>query len=468
MQDIYALDFAEAMALAKKELQADGLGVFVMTFGCQQNENDSERLYGMARALGYLPVSRPEDASLILVNTCAIREHAEQKALSLIGTLKHIKAEKAECVIGVCGCMSAVSHRVELLKAHYHFVDFTLSPTTLHLLPAALLAHKRTGKRQIALRAYEGAPVEGIPICRTHQSRGQVSIMYGCNNFCSYCIVPHVRLRERSRDEAAIVAEVRALIDGGCRDITLLGQNVNSYKGKEGDFASLLARLDALDGDFRLHFMTSHPKDASSDLLRVMQESIERGGHIVSHLHLPMQSGSDRILRKMNRHYDMARYRAIVEEARERMPDISLSTDIIVGFPTETEEDYLATEAALSEFRFDLVYSFIYSPRKGTPAAEMDGQVEEKEKHARYERLLAVQDPIAAERAKRFENRTVRVLMDEQKEDGKYSARTDEYKLVRIENATDSDLGQMKNVRITRAEAFILYGEIEKNDKKRG
>ncbi len=462
MQDLYTLDFAEAIALAQKELNVCGKGVFIMTFGCQQNENDSERLRGICEALGYVSVPRPEDASLILVNTCAIREHAEQKALSLIGTLKHIKAKKEDCLIGVCGCMSAVPHRVELLKTHYHFVDFTLSPTTLHLLPAAILACKRTGKRQIAVRAYEGAPVEGVPICRTGKSCGQVSIMYGCNNFCSYCIVPYVRLRERSRSEAAIESEVRALIDGGCRDITLLGQNVNSYKGETGDFASLITRLDALKGDFRLRFMTSHPKDASSDLLQAMQRSAERGGHIVPHLHLPMQSGSDRILSLMNRHYDMARYRAIITEARERMPDISLSTDIIVGFPSETEEDYLATEGALSEFRFDLVYSFIYSPRKGTPAASMADQVDEKTKHERYERLLALQDPIARERARRFEGKTLRVLVDEQCDGERYSGRTDENKLVRIEDASEKDLGQMRRVRITRAEAFILYGEIEK------
>ena len=462
MQDFFSLPFETALALAKDALGARAGGVFIMTFGCQQNENDSERLRGMAEAIGYVSVDRPESASLILVNTCAIREHAEQKALSLIGTLKHIKAQNEDCLIGVCGCMSAEPHRIELLKQHYHFVDFTLSPTTLHLLPSVILACKESGKRQIAERIYEGAPVEGVPICRTHESRGQVSVMYGCNNFCSYCIVPYVRLRERSRSEAAIERDVRALVKSGCLDITLLGQNVNSYKGEHGDFAALLTRLDGIEGDFRLHFMTSHPKDAGSGLLAAMQKSIDGGGHIAPHLHLPMQSGSDRILAKMNRHYDMARYRAIIEEARERMPDISLSTDIIVGFPSEREEDYLATEAALTEFRFDLVYSFIYSPRKGTPAAGMAEQVDEQEKHARYERLLALQDPIAKARAKRFENRTLSVLLDEDCEDGKYSGRTDAGKPVRIEGAGKEDLGRMRRVRISRAEAFILYGDIEK------
>ncbi|MBR6708546.1 MAG: tRNA (N6-isopentenyl adenosine(37)-C2)-methylthiotransferase MiaB [Clostridia bacterium] len=439
---------------------------FVLTFGCQQNEADSEKLMGLAESMGYRITDRPEEAELILVNTCAIREHAEQKALSIIGQYKHLKAARPGLLIGICGCMVAQAHRIDELKMRYPYVDFTLDAASLHRLPEMVLARRSGGRREFPAPAYgsdEVPPVvEGLPVRRDTPWRAWLSIMYGCNNFCSYCIVPYVRGRERSRAVADIEAEARALIADGCRDITLLGQNVNSFgrapdgSFPEGDFASLIGRLAELDGDFRLRFMTSHPKDASDALIATMAKHEK----IARHFHLPLQSGSDAVLSRMNRRYTAEHYYGIVERLRAAMPDITLTTDIIVGFPGETEEDFAATLDMLSRVQFDMIYSFIYSPRKGTPAAEYVDQVPDAVKHERFDRLIALQNEISYARNRLAEGQTLRVLCDGEKEQNGVlyrTGRTDGGKLVCF--VGEALPGEVVQVKIVRAEPFVLRGE---------
>ena len=435
---------------------------FVTTFGCQQNEADSEKLMGLAKAMGYAEAESVEEADLILVNTCAIREHAEQKALSTIGQYKHLKAKNPELMIGVCGCMVTQEHRVNDIKFRYPYVDFVFGTSSLHRLPQLLCEKIEKGKRLYCPKEAEYLVQEGIPIRRESSYRAWVSIMYGCNNFCSYCIVPYVRGRERSRASDAIYEEVKGLVDEGYRDITLLGQNVNSY-GKEldgdCDFADLLKRLASIKGDYRLHFMTSHPKDATRKLVDVMAEN----EHIAKHFHLPLQSGSDIVLKKMNRRYDVERYLDIVGYMREKIPEIAITTDIIVGFPGESEEDFESTLDVLRRVKFDMIYSFIYSRRKGTPAAEMEGQVPAEVQKNRFERLLAVQNEISLEKNLPFVDKTVRVLCDgvSKTNEAMYSGRTEEGKIVFFEGE-ECDKGNFVMIHIERAEAFALYGKKEK------
>ncbi len=431
-------------------------GVYVMTFGCQQNEADSEKLSGMAVSMGYTPVSSPEEAELILVNTCAVREHAEKKALSSIGQLKHLKNDNPRLMIGVCGCMVTQQHRCDEIKRSYPYVDFLFGTSGLHRLPELLYTKTTVGKRIFCPEEKEYLVAEGLGINRESDYRAWVSIMYGCNNFCSYCIVPYVRGRERSRLMEDIVSEVEELARNGYKDITLLGQNVNSYaKGRDYDFADLLSRLADIDGDFKLRFMTSHPKDASHKLIDTMAEKDK----VAKHFHLPLQSGSDSILRAMNRHYDKAQYLDTVKYIRERMPDIAISTDIIVGFPGETEEDFEETLNMLREVRYDMIFSFIYSVRKGTPAAEME-QIPEKIKSARFERLLALQNEISLSKNQPLVGKTVSVLCDgvSKNNEALMSGRTEGNKIVFFEGK-ETDKGKYLNIKIDRAEAFALYGE---------
>ena len=433
-------------------------GAFVLTFGCQQNEADSEKLAGLCEAMGYEIVKEPSDAELIVVNTCAIREHAEQKALSIVGQYKHLKASNPALIIAVCGCMMAQEHRRNDIKFRYPYVDFILGPSSLHRFPQLLCEKLEKGKRLYCPEESEYLVAEGLPIRRESNYRAWVSIMYGCNNFCSYCIVPYVRGRERSREMGEIVKEVEALVASGYRDITLLGQNVNSYAKDSDygyDFADLLARLDQIEGDYVLRFMTSHPKDASRKLIDVMATS----KHIAHQFHLPMQSGSDSILRAMNRHYDTEKYLGIVEYMREKMPDVTITSDIIVGFPGETEEDFEGTLAMLRRVRFDMLYSFIYSPRKGTPAAEME-QVPQAVKSARFERLLALQNEIGKEKNEMLVGKRIRVLCDgvSKNNDALYSGRTEGNKIAFFEGVP-ADTGGFVDFVAERADAFALYGK---------
>ncbi len=438
---------------------------YILTFGCQQNEADGEKMAGMAADMGYDVMGVPESADLIMVNTCAIREHAEKKALSVIGQFKHIREKNPELIIGVCGCMVTQKHRCEQIKASYPYVSFVLGTSSIHRMPQMLWRYIEKRKR---LFNPDDAPSvqEGITVRRNSTYRAWVSVMYGCNNFCSYCIVPYVRGRERSRHPDDIVREVRQLVEAGYKDITLLGQNVNSYgKGTDHncDFADLISRLDEIEGDFWLRFMTSHPKDASRKLIDVMAAS----RHVARHFHLPLQSGSDKVLKDMNRHYDRAKYLDTVEYMRSKMPDVAITSDIIVGFPTECDEDFEDTLSILDTVKFDMLYSFIYSPRKGTPAAEME-QLDDGVKGARFDRLLALQGPIAELINQESVGKTLKVLCDGQSKNNPelLSGRDEKNKIVFFpptKGMTPEDhTGRFVNVKISRAEAFALYGEIIK------
>ena len=433
--------------------------VFVLTFGCQQNVADSEKLSGMAVGMGYEPTERPEEADLILVNTCAIREHAEDKALSIIGQYKHLKDKNPALIIGVCGCMAAEEHRRAQLKKSYPYVSFVLVTSALHRLPQ-YLSETLTRQKRVFRADEETTVAENIPVVRGSDYRAWVSIMYGCNNFCSYCIVPYVRGRERSREPAAVIEEVRGLVAAGYRDITLLGQNVNSYRRGAADgyeFADLLADLDRIEGDFWLRFMTSHPKDATRRLVDVMAA----GRHIAHAFHLPLQSGSDRILSAMNRHYDRAKYLDILGYMRAKMPDIAVTSDIIVGFPGETEADFSDTLTMLQTARFDMIYSFIFSPRKGTPAETMPDPVPRAVQNDRFDRLLALQNDIAAAQNAPLVGRTVRVLSDgvSKNDPDFYAGRNEQNKIVFFKEPIPA--GSFVNVKIDRTESFALWGTVK-------
>ncbi len=433
--------------------------VFVLTLGCQQNEADSERLLGMALKMGYEKTEVPDDASLIIVNTCAIREHAEKRALSLVGQYKHIKAKNPELIIVVCGCMVVQEHRVNDIKHRYPYVDILFGPSLIHKMPEHIYNRMSGSKRIFDPDDKIYTFAEGLPVCRESSFKAWVSIMYGCNNFCSYCIVPYVRGRERSRKREDVINEVRELVEKGYKDITLLGQNVNSYgvdSGFDYDFADLLSDIDKIEGDYIIHFMTSHPKNASKKLIDVMADS----KHVARHFHLPMQSGSDSVLRAMNRRYDFEKYIGILDYIREKMPECTVSSDIIVGFPTETDKDFEDTLAALERARFDMIYSFQYSPRKGTPAAEMV-QIEQSVKQERFDRMLALQNSISLENNKKTEGKTLRVLCEGESKNNTdtYFGRTEGGKIVFFEPCPEN-IGKFVDVNIERGDTFALYGKI--------
>jgi len=445
--------------VAQRSLEkAAPLKAFVLTFGCQQNEADSEKLIGIAIKMGYEQCTAPEEADLIIVNTCAIREHAEQKALSTVGQFKHIKNRNPNLIIAVCGCMVVQKHRIEDIKHRYPYVDIVFGTASAHMLPE--LVYKRMcGSGRLFFEDEERSEIrEGLPVKREYGYKAWVSVMYGCNNFCSYCIVPYVRGRERSRCPDEILKEVSSLVNEGYKDITLLGQNVNSYGKDLGinyDFADLVADISEIKGDFKLRFMTSHPKDATFKLI----DTIENSSVSARHFHLPLQSGSDKILKIMNRHYDTKKYLETVDYMRNKIPDITLTTDIIVGFPGETEEDFESTLEILRRVKFDMIFSFIYSPRKGTPAAEMEDQVPADVKSRRFEKLLEVQKEISEENNKKLFGQTLRVLCDgiSKNDSTVYSGRTDGNKIVFFNGDTE-DTGNFVNIKIERTEAFALYG----------
>ncbi len=435
---------------------------YVLTFGCQQNEADSEKLLGMCKDMGFTPCDDANDADIILINTCAIREHAEKKALSYIGQCKHLKAKKPDLIVGVCGCMVTQEHRRDTIKFSYPYVDLVFGTSSIHRLPQLVYEKMIKDKRLYCPQEEEYMVAEGLPIYRNSSYRAWVSIMYGCNNFCTYCIVPYVRGRERSRRPEDIIAEVRDLVERGYKDITLLGQNVNSYgkdavstDGEKYDFADLLSDIDKIEGDYLLHFMTSHPKDASRKLIDVMASS----EHIAHQFHLPMQSGSNSVLKRMNRRYDTEKYLETVDYIREKIPDVTLTSDIIVGFPGESEEDFEDTLRMLKKVRFDMTYSFIYSRRVGTPAASMEDQIPADVQGERFKRLLELQNEIGLEMNKPLEGKTLRVLCDgrSKNDPSVFCGRTDGNKIV-LFDALDSDTGKFLDIRIDRADTFALYG----------
>lgn len=441
------------------------LRFFVRTFGCQQNEADSERIAGMCREMGYKPAPDEKSADLIVVNTCAVREHAELRALSITGQFKHLKEHNPDLLIVVCGCMVTQEHRMNDIKRSYPYVDILFGTGMLYRFPELLIEHVKKHKRQFMIDETEGNIAEGLPVLRESKIKAWVSVIYGCNNFCTYCVVPYVRGRERSRRREDIINEVKDLIADGCKEITLLGQNVNSYGKDSGDcdFADLVREICALDGDFILRFMTSHPKDASKKLIDTMAESPK----CARQFHLPMQSGSARVLKAMNRCYTPEKYLEVVDYMREKMPGIAISSDIIVGFPGETDEEFNDTINMLNKVKFDMVYSFIYSPRNLTPAAKMPDQIPAEIKSARMDKLLTTQNEISLQRNLELVGKTERVLLEGESRSDKsmLTGRNDGNKLVHVPKTPETEkmIGQFAQIKITRAEPFALFGEPANN-----
>ena len=429
---------------------------FVDTYGCQQNEADSERIRGMLEACGYGIVDTEEGADCIVINTCAIREHAEDRVYGNVGALTHTKNRHPRQKIFLCGCMMGRPEVAARIKGSYRHVDGIFNPHHLWRFPELLYTVLMSGKRVFATEDSAGSIAEGIPVVRSNNLKAWVSIMYGCNNFCSYCIVPYVRGRERSRRPEEIVAEVKELIAAGYKDITLLGQNVNSYGKDLGlgvDFADLMAELAELPGDFWLRFMTSHPKDATKKLF----DTIAAHDKIAKQFHLPFQSGNDRVLKAMNRHYDSAQYLSLVEYGRSIMPELVLTSDVIVGFPGETEEEFEDTIRLIERVRYDALFTFIFSPRPGTPAAKMDDPTPKAEKNRRFDRLCDVQNHISQEIHQAYVGRTMRVLVDG-KDGDLLTARTEGGRLVRMTGG-DRLIGQFVNAKITGCTTWSLTGE---------
>ena len=366
---------------------------FVHTYGCQGNVADSEHIKGMLIEMGYVLCDDVSEADFILYNTCAIREHAEDRVFGNVGALKKYKKEKPGLIIALCGCMMQQEHIAEKIKKSYPFVNLVFGTHVTHKLPELVSKVLCTGKRVFCIEESDGVIAEGLPSSRDSGENAWLPIMYGCNNFCSYCIVPHVRGRERSRQPDVILDEAKSLVKEGYKLITLLGQNVNSY-GKNCDFdvnfAELIRRIDEIEGDFKFDFMTSHPRDCSFELIDVLSQS----KHFCGHLHLPVQSGNNRILKEMNRHYTREHYLELIEYAKKKIPDVDITTDIIVGFPGETYEEFLDTLSLVKEVRYGSMFTFIYSPRKGTPAAEMPDPVSKEEKTKWFLELLKVQETI--------------------------------------------------------------------------
>ena len=434
---------------------------FVDTYGCQQNEADSERIRGFLSEMGYGFTKEEAQADVIVINTCAIREHAEQRVLGNVGALVHEKKAHPGQILCLCGCMVQEPHNVEKLRQSFRHVDLVFGPHALWRFPELLWRVLTRRVRIFDTPDEAGSIAEGLPVRREGTVKAWVSIMYGCNNFCSYCIVPYVRGRERSRRPEDILAEVRELAQAGYRDITLLGQNVNSYGKDLGlpgvDFAWLLEQVNAVPGDFLIRFMTSHPKDASERLFDTMA-ACEK---VAPHLHLPFQAGNDRVLRAMHRGYTREHYLELIRSLRARIPDIVLTSDVIVGFPGETTEEFEDTLKVLEEVEFDALFTFIYSPRKGTPAAELPDPLSKEEKAANFQRLVDLQNAISARKQAAYVGKTMRCLVDVLSEDPRHNlnARTAGGRLVHF-SGDEALLGQFVDLKITDASTWALFGEL--------
>ena len=432
---------------------------YIRTYGCQQNVADSEKIQGMLAAAGYGFTDTPDDADFILFNTCAVREHAEDRVFGNVGALKNLKRKHPSILIALCGCMMEQEHVAKRIKDSFPFVGLVFGTHCLHEFPQLLYKCLVDGSRVFVRDNDDNLVHEGIPVMRDGSFKGWLPIMYGCDNFCTYCIVPYVRGRERSREPSVVIEEARQMIEAGYKDITLLGQNVNSY-GKGLDprptFAGLIGEIDRIPGDYWLRFMTSHPKDCTRELI----DPIAQSEHISLHLHLPFQSGSDRILKAMNRRYTREKYLDIVNYAKEKIPHVSLTSDVIVGFPGETYEDFQETLSLIREVGFTSLFTFIYSPRKGTPAAGMDNPISDEEKGRWFRELLAVQEEIAASRCAETVGTVEKVLVEEKaKAEGRLVGRTSGNIIVEFDGA-DELIGTFKNVRITAAGNWILHGEL--------
>ena len=434
----------------------------VHTYGCQGNVADGERIKGILEKCGYAFTDDVSEADLVLYNTCAIREHAEDRIYGNVGALKNVKKANPDMIIALCGCMMQQEKVAERIRKSYPYVNLLFGTHVIHKLPELLYNVLRSGKRVFMNPDSDGVIAENVPVHRDGTVKGWLPIMYGCNNFCSYCIVPYVRGRERSREPEDIIREAEELIASGCKDITLLGQNVNSY-GKNLDrdinFAKLLRAINDLPGDFIIRFMTSHPKDCTQELLDTMAQCKK----VARHLHLPFQSGNNRVLKEMNRGYTAEKYLSLVEYARKVMPDISLTSDIIVGFPGETYEEFKDTLNLIEKAQFTSLYTFIFSSRDGTKAAKMPDPVSREEKGRWFKELCDLQESIAAKRTAAMKGRTFRVICEGYAKDGIYNGRTGGNVMIEFPDTDGgASLGRFCDVKVTDPLTWIVRGELEK------
>lgn len=437
----------------------------VVTYGCQQNVADSEHIKGMLEAMGYGFTEERTQAKLIIFNTCAVREHAEDRVFGNVGALKKYKLANPDVVIALCGCMMQQQHIAEKIKKSFPFVDLVFGTHVVYKVPELIYSALTKNRRVFELPDVDGVIAEGIPVKRDNDKKAWIPIMYGCNNFCSYCIVPYVRGRERSREVKDVVKEFKALVDDGYKEITLLGQNVNSY-GKDLEpkvtFSQLLRTLNELDGDFRIRFMTSHPKDCTKELIETMAECDK----VATHLHLPFQSGNDRVLKAMNRSYTREKYLSLINYAKELMGDeLSITSDIIVGFPGETYEEFCDTKSLVEEIKATSLFTFIYSARKGTPAAEMDDPVPYEEKSKWMRELLALQERISGEQMALHKGKVFKCFVyGKGKQGDNYLAARTDGNLI-IEFVGDEGLiGTFQKIKVTEPLTYVMLGELERND----
>ena len=453
LQNQFTYIDAVASLIRDKRLRA-----YTHTFGCQQNEADTERIRGMLHEMGYEMTDDINAADFILFNTCAVREHAEDRAFGNIGALSHLKKQRPDVIIALCGCMAQQEKNVEKIKKSYPQVSLLFGTHALWRFPS-LLYRVLSGEKRVFDIGGEDDIAEGLPVRRSGNVKAWLSIMYGCNNFCTYCVVPYVRGRERSRRFDDVVAEARQLVAAGYKDITLLGQNVNSYGkdlGEGRDFADLIRAINDIPGDFLIRFMTSHPRDATEKLFRTMAECEK----CAKHIHLPVQSGSSRVLHEMNRHYDREKYLDEVRMARELMPGLVLTTDIIVGFPGETAEDFAETLSLVDEVRYDAMFTFIFSPREGTKAAAMPDPVSREEKQKWFDALVERANAISAEKHAAYIGTRQRVLVDGEtgREPWNLSARTNGGRLVHLKGGPEL-VGKFIYADISGGNTWALYGE---------
>lgn len=443
----------------------DGKKYNIITFGCQMNEHDSETISGMLQEKGCVEVLSKEDSDITVINTCSIRENADKRFFGTLGQLKKIKEKNPEFIACVCGCMMQQQHIIDTVKSKYPWVDIIFGTHNIHRFPELLEKVCAEKEKTAEILEDSDSIVEGLPAKRLYRHKSFVNIMYGCNNFCTYCIVPYTRGREKSRQPENILDEVRSLVADGVKEVTLLGQNVNSYKGvsSEGDvydFADLIYMLDEVDGLERIRFMTSHPKDLSDKLIQAYVDCRK----LCNYIHLPVQSGSSSVLKRMNRKYTREQYLELAAKLRRAVPDITMSTDIIVGFPGETEEDFQETLSLVREVKYDSAFTFLYSVRKGTPAAEYEDQIPEDVKHERFNRLVDAVNEESMRKNAAYKGRVEKVLVEgvSKKNDETLTGRTEGFKLVDFEG--DKELiGSMVDVEITEGKTFSLTGRIIKN-----
>jgi tRNA-2-methylthio-N6-dimethylallyladenosine synthase len=435
---------------------------FIQTYGCQMNEEDSEKLSGMLKRMGYERTENRDEASIIIFNTCCVRENAENKVYGNLGALKKQKEKNPDLVIGICGCMMQQKGMADEILKRFPYVNIIFGTHNSYKFPEYLNRVKTDGVQIKEIVDKETEIVEGVPIDRKSDVKGFVTIMYGCNNFCTYCIVPYVRGRERSRKPEDIENEIKEMVSNGYKEVTLLGQNVNSYgKGLEENitFADLLRRVNKVEGLERIRFMTSHPKDLTLDVVYAIRDCDK----VCDQIHLPVQSGSNRILKEMNRHYTKEQYIELAKKIRQEIPDVTFSTDIIVGFPGETEEDFNETLELAKEIQYDAAFTFIYSRRNHTPADKMENQIPDDIKHERFNRLVEIVNNGIAKGNKEAEGKTYDVLVEgfSKNDESKLTGRTRNGRLVNFEGGVEL-IGKLVNVKIVKANSFSLVGEVVK------